>query len=97
MRAGTLWIALGLGTVGMLAGCAPGPEGYAGFANYRQQQANQHAYAAQRDQQAAQWEAQSGNYYGAQQSQAAANVESNRAAADQAHANRDSFFGNLGF
>ena len=97
MRTGILWIALGLGTVGMLAGCTPGPGGYAGYANYRQQQADQHAYAAQRDQQAAQWQAQSGNYYGAQQAQAAADAQSNQASADQAHANRDRFFGGLGF
>ena len=96
MRAGTYGLRLGLeprqrSPVARRAG------GYAGFANYRQQQADQHAYVAQRDQQAAQWEAQSGDYYGAQQSQAAANVQSNQAAADQAHANRDNFFGSLGF
>lgn len=97
MRAGTLWVALGLGMAGMLAGCTPGPGGYQGFANYRQRQADQNAYAAQRNAQAAQWEARNGNYYGAQQAQAAANAQSAQASAEQAHANRDRFFGGLGF
>jgi len=82
-----------LALAGGLAGCAPGPAGYAGWAEHRQNQADRHAYAAQRDSQAAQWEAANGNYYGARQSQAAANAEAARAQDAQDHAAKDRWLG----
>jgi len=91
MRARVIGLGIALAAAGGLAGCAPGPAGYAGWSNYRQQQAGQHAYQAQRDAQAAQWEARNGNYYGAQQAQAAANAQAQAAQDEQSHAARDRF------
>lgn len=89
MHARIIGLTAAFALAGGLAACAPGPGGYAGWSDYRQHQAYEHGYAAQRDAQAAQWEARHGNYYGAQQSQAAANAESARAQDAQAHAERD--------
>lgn len=72
-----------------LAGCAPGPGGYADWAGYRQHQADVHAYRARRDADMARWQAQRGNGYGAAQAQAAANAEADRARAAHEHAQRD--------
>lgn len=82
---------IGLSVALGLSSCAPGPGGYAGWSNFRQRQANEHAYHAERDAQAAQWQAAHGNYDGAQQAQAAANAESARAQAEHDHAARDRF------
>jgi hypothetical protein len=85
------WIGWGvvLALAGGMAGCAPGPTGYAGWSGYRQQQASDEAALARRNGEAAQWQAQSGDYWGAQQSQAAANAEAGQAQRDAAHASRD--------
>lgn len=90
-------LGVALAAAGGLAACAPGGYGYAPYAQMRQQQADQSAYLARRNQAAANWQASEGNYYGAQQSQAAANEAAGEAQAQQAHANRDAFFSNLGF
>ncbi len=89
MRSRIIGIATALAVAGGLAGCAPGPGGYAGWSHYRQQQANQHAYQAQRDAEAARWHAAHGNYQAAQQAQAAANAEARQAQGEHAHAQRD--------
>lgn len=89
MRSRFIAYGVALAMAGGLAGCAPGPTGYAGWAQHRQRQANQHAYLANRNAEAAQWQASHGDYYGASRSQAAANAEANAAQNAQAHANRD--------
>jgi hypothetical protein len=89
-------LGVALAAAGGLAACAPGG-GYADYAQWRQQQADQSAYLARRNQAAANWQAAEGNYYGAQQSQAAANEAAGEAQAQQSHADRDAFFSNLGF
>jgi hypothetical protein len=78
-----------LAAAGLLAGCAPGPGGYAAYSNYRQNQARQDASLANKNAAAAQWQAEHGDNYGAQQSQAAANAAASAAQDEQAHANRD--------
>jgi hypothetical protein len=78
-----LGTAVAVAVAGGVAGCAPGPAGYAGWANYRQHQAEEHAYFSQRNAEAAQRQAARGDYSGAQQSQAAADAEA--AQAEQAH------------
>ena len=80
---------LGLAVALGLARCAPGPGGYAGWSDLRQHQASEHAYRAQRESAQAQWQAEHGNYWGAQRSQAAANAEADQAQAAQDHAARD--------
>lgn len=89
MHSRIIGLAIGLAAAGGLAGCAPGPAGYAGWSNHRQNQADFHAEAAQRNADAAQWQAAQGNYWGAQQSQAAANAEAAQAQQAQSRANRD--------
>lgn len=89
-RAGR-WGALGMGlalSLG-LAGCVPGPAGYTGWSAYRQQQANEHAYLSQRNAEAAQAQAQRGDYRGAQLSQAAAEDQAVQAQQERNHAARD--------
>lgn len=78
-----------LALVGSLAGCGPGPSGYAEWSSYREQRANRHAYLARRNAEAAQWQAQMGDYRGAQLSQSAADNETSQAQQEQAHAARD--------
>lgn len=92
MRARIALLTAAVGLAGGLAGCAPGPAGYAGAADYRQQQADQHAYLSNRAGQAAQWQAQSGDYWGARQSQGMASDQAAAANQEQAHANRDRWF-----
>ncbi len=58
-----------------LAGCVAGSAGYAGWAAYRQQQANDHAHLSQRNTAAARAQARSGNYSGARLLEAAAEDE----------------------
>lgn len=82
-------MAIAMAIAGGLAGCAPGPAGYAGWANYRQHQAQEHAYFSQRDAEAAQRQAAMGYYSGAQRSQAAANAEAEQAEQAHQHAARD--------
>ncbi len=82
-------LGIALTVAGGLAGCAPGPGGYAGWSNYREHQASAHASAAHRDAQDARWQAERGNYWGAQQSQAAANAEAARARQEHEHAAKD--------
>ena len=91
-------VALGiaLATAGGLAACAPGGYGYADYAQMRQRQADQSAYLARQNEAATNWQATQGDYYGADQSQSAANEAAAEAQRQQAHANRDSFFSNLG-
>ena len=88
-------LSIALAAAGVVAACAPG--GYAGYAQWRQQQADESAYLARQNRAAANWQAAEGNYYGAQQSQAASDEAAAEAQQQQAHANRDSFFSNLGF
>lgn len=83
---------MALAFVGGLAGCSPGPGGYAEWSDYRQHQANDDAYLSQRNTTAAQWQAQSGDYQGAQLSQGAADAEATKAQQEQAHATRDQWF-----
>jgi hypothetical protein len=83
---------MAMALVGGLAGCGPGPAGYAEWSDYRQHQANDDAYLAQRNASAAQWQARAGDYQGAQLSQSAANAEAAKAQQEQAHAARDQWF-----
>jgi hypothetical protein len=92
MHPRTIILGIALAAAGWLAGCAPGPAGYAGWSQYREREANEHAYLAHRNAEAAQWQAQKGDYYGARQSQMAAQEEADQAQQAQAHANRDRFF-----
>jgi hypothetical protein len=87
MRSGMLGFMIAAAVACGLAGCAPG--GYASWANYREQQAIDHAYLSQRNAEAAQWQTEMGDYRGAQQTQAAAHEEAARAQQEQAHAARD--------
>lgn len=89
MRLNMIGCGIALGAAALLAGCAPGPGGYAAFSNYRQQQADQHAYLARRNEQAARWQSATGDYYGAQRSEEAAGAQAAAARQEQAHANRD--------
>jgi hypothetical protein len=83
---------LSLALASSLAGCAPGPAGYADWANFRQHQANDHSYLSRRIAETARWQAHMGDYRGARQSQAAADAEGAEARRDQDHAARDRFF-----
>ena len=89
MRARTIGLGIALSVAAGLTACSP--EGYADWSNYRQQQAADSAALSQRNMEAAQWQAQHGDYAGAQQSQAAADAQAAQAQQEQAHANRDSF------
>jgi hypothetical protein len=89
MRSRIITIGLGLAIAGGLAGCEPGPAGYAGWSNYRQQQADEHAAAARHDAAAADYEARSGHEWSAQRAQAAADAHAARAQEEQDHAARD--------
>jgi hypothetical protein len=59
---------MALAFVGGLAGCSPGPGGYAEWSDYRQHQANDDAYLSRQNATAAQWQVQSGDYQGDAQS-----------------------------
>lgn len=85
-------VSLTLAFVSGLAGCSPGSGGYAEWSDYRQHQANDDAYLSQRNADAAQWQARSGDYQGAQLSQSAADAEAAKAQQEQAHATRDQWF-----
>lgn len=89
MRASSVGLGIALSLAAGLAACSPG--GYADWSNYRQQQANDAAVLSQRNAEAAKWQAQQGDYNGAQQSQAAADAQAEQAQQEQAHANRDRF------
>jgi hypothetical protein len=89
MRARTIRLGLVVSVVASLAACTPG--GYADWSNYRQQRANDAANLSKLNGQAAQWQAQQGDYAGAQQSQAAADAQAAEAQQEQAHADRDRF------
>jgi hypothetical protein len=91
MRTHSIGLGLALSVAAGLAACSPGPEGYADWSNYRQQQANDSAYLSQRNAEAAQYQAQQGDYNGAQQSQAAADAQAAEAQQQQSHADRDRF------
>ncbi|MBV9775460.1 MAG: hypothetical protein JO143_00280 [Acetobacteraceae bacterium] len=93
MRSRVVGLGMALVAVGALAGCVPGRAGYAGWSEYRQQQANEHAYLAQRNTEAAQAQARRGNDQGARLSQAAAEDQSTQAQEERNHAARDRWLG----
>ncbi len=93
MQANTIGLGIALSVAAALVGCAPG--GYAQWSDYRQQQANDSATLSERNAEAAQWQAQQGDYSGANLSQAAADDQAARAQQEQAHANRDRFLSNF--
>ena len=86
-------LGMALTAAGALVGCVPGPAGYAGWSEYRQKQAGEHAYLAQRNTEAAQFQARRGNYKGAQLSQAAAEDQATQAQEERNHAARDRWLG----
>jgi len=89
MRSRVVGLGVAVAVAGGLTGCVPGSAGYAGWSEYRQQQANEHAYLAQRNAEAARFQAQRGNYRGARLSQAAAEDQADQAQEDRNHAARD--------
>ena len=76
-----------------LSGCAatPGPGDYAAAARAHEQNAREHAYLADRNREAAQWQASHGDTFGAAQSQAAATDQTRAARWQQFQANKDSW------
>ena len=86
-------LGIALAAAGVLAGCVPGTAGYAGWSEYRQQQANEHAYLAQRNTEAAQAQVRRGNDQGARLSQAAAEDQAAQAQEERNHAARDRWLG----
>ena len=93
LRSRVFGLVMALAAAGGLAGCVPGPAGYAGWSEYRRQQASEHAYLAQRNAEAAQFQARRGNYQGAQLSQAAAEDQAAQAQEERNHAARDRWLG----
>ncbi|HJS85855.1 MAG TPA: hypothetical protein VJ779_10375 [Acetobacteraceae bacterium] len=93
MRSRVVGLGMALAVAGSLTGCVPGTAGYAGWSEYRQQQAAEHAYLAQRNAEAARFQARRGNYRGAQLSQAAAEDQSEQAQEERNHAARDRWLG----
>ncbi len=93
MHSRVVGLVMALAVADGLAGCVPGSAGYAGWSDYRQQQANEHAYLSQRNAEAARSQAQRGNYRGAQLSQAAAEDQAAQAQQDRDHAARDRWLG----
>ncbi|MBV8614883.1 MAG: hypothetical protein JOY66_14125 [Acetobacteraceae bacterium] len=93
LRSRVFGLVMALAAAGGLAGCVPGPAGYAGWSEYRQQQASEHAYLAQRNAEAAHFQARRGNYQGAQLSQAAAEDQAAQAQEERNHAARDRWLG----
>lgn len=89
MRIRTIELGMILSVAAGLAGCSPG--GYADWSNYRRQQAADSAHLSQLNAQAAQWQAQQGDYAGARRSQEAADAQAAQAQQEQAHADRDRF------
>jgi hypothetical protein len=95
MRSRVVGLGMAVAVAGALAGCVPGSAGYAGWSEYRQQQANEHAYLSNRNAEAARWQARRGDYRGAQLSQAAAEDQAVQAQQDRDHAARDRWLGQL--
>jgi mannitol-1-phosphate/altronate dehydrogenase len=93
MRARVVGLGMAVAAAGGLTGCVPGSAGYAGWAEYRQQQANEHAYLSQRNAEAARLQAQRGNHEGARLSQAAAEDQAEQAQQERNHAARDRWLG----
>jgi hypothetical protein len=93
MRSRVVGLGMALAVAGGLTGCVPGSAGYSGWSEYRQQQSNEHALLARRNAEAARWQAQRGNYRGAQLSQAAAEDQADQAQQDRQHAARDRWLG----
>ena len=89
MRSRVIGLGVALVVAGSLAGCAPGPGGYARWARFRQQQANEHFYLARRIAEATRRQAQMGDHWGARQSQAAADAEGAEAQRYRDRAARD--------
>jgi hypothetical protein len=89
VRSRVIGVGVALAAAGGLTGCVPGSAGYAGWSEYRQQQASEHAYLAERNAEAARFQARRGNYRGAQLSQAAAEDQAEQAQEERNHAARD--------
>ncbi len=88
-------LAVILGVALGLSGCAmpiPGRGDYASAARYHEQQAQEHAYLAQRNQDAAAWQAAKGDDRGAEQSRAAAEDQASSARWQHLQAEKDSWF-----
>jgi uncharacterized protein HemX len=94
-RSRVVGLGMVLAAAGCLTGCVPGSAGYAGWSEYRQQQASEHAYLAQRNVEAARFQARRGNYQGAQLSQAAAEDQAEQAQEERNHAARDRWLSRL--